>query len=201
MRTVLLFVIAALGLASCIKDRVPEPKPSTPPVVVGSRKLVHYWTFNGATLIAPDTTIGGAAITVGGTSDAVTPGTSLNTRRDTASGAALRVRNPSTTMTLQLPTTGYKQPILSFAAMRTSNGPQQNDLSYTLDGTNYINAGITPATITIGVAWTVFSVDFSAISGADNNPDFAVRLTLSNGNTGASGNDRYDNIAVHAFKR
>ncbi len=203
MRNLLFFIFAAVSLAACVKDRTPEPSTvTTPPVNVGGRRLIHYWTFNGANLTAPDTTIGGAALVVDGTGvpvfDAVTPGTSLNARRDTARGAGFRVRNPANSLTVKIPTTGYKQPIVSFAAQRSSSGPPQNAVSYTLNGTNYITTALTPTTITIDVTWTLFSLDFSAIPGADNNPNFAVRFTFTSMNTGLTGNDRYDNIAVNA---
>ena len=205
MRNLLLFVLTALSLAACVKDRVPSPSaPSTitPTVNVGGRKLIHYWNFNGSNLTAPDTTIGGAALVVDGTGvpvfDAVSPGTSTNARRDTVRGMGFRVRNPANSLTVKIPTTGYKQPIVSFAAQRSSSGPPQNAISYTLNGTNYTTTSLTPATITLDVNWTLFYFDFSAISGADNNPNFAVRLTFTSMNTGLTGNDRYDNIAVNA---
>lgn len=199
MKQTLVLLLLLTGLSACIKDRVPEPAQSSGPVNAGSRKLIHYWSFNGSSLLAPDTTIGGASITVGGVYDDVTPGSLLNARRGADTGKALRVRNPSTTMTLKVPTTGYKQPLLSFAVMRTDNGPQENVISYTLDGTTYVTTGLQPNVITVGTDFSVFSFDFSSIAGAANNPSFGIRFTFSIGNTAATGNDRFDNISIDAL--
>ena len=213
MRNLLLFAFAAVSLSACVKDRVPEPSTVVvPPVNVGARKLIHYWSFNGTPMIAPDTTIGGAAIAVDGTAmpstfDFTADTAKVNARRGSIPGNALRVRNPVNTMTIKVPTTGYKQPIVSFAVSRTSSGAQQNIVSYTLDGTNYISTGLSAATtLTIVPTWALFSFDFSTITGANDNPKFAIRITFNMGNLPpvppavASGNDRYDNVSVDAFK-
>lgn len=197
--TLFLGILFLISLDSCVKDRV-EPQVVTSGVIpVGNKALIHYWNFNDASnLLTPTSSVGSASIEIGGVYDDVTPGTSLNVRDSNDSASALRVRNPSTTMIMNLPTTAYKDVVLSFAVMRTSSGAQSNVITYTLDGTNYISEGLSFNVITITEAWVAYSIDFSNIEGANNNEDFAVKFTFDLGNTNTTGNDRYDNITVDA---
>lgn len=191
---------AMLLLSACVKDRVEPPLISSGVIPPGNKTLIHYWNFNNTgNLLTPTNTIGSGAIAVGGAYDDVTPGTLLNTRNSSDSASAFRVRNPSTTMTLNLPTTGYKEAVLSFAVMRTGNGAQSNIITYTIDGTNYISTGLSSNTITVTETWTAYSIDFSGIAGVNDNSNFAVKITFDIGNTNASGNNRYDNITLDAL--
>lgn len=199
-KIVVFLAVLTTVAASCVKDRVPEPASSTNNTVdTVDRKLVHYWDFNGSSLLTPTYTVGGASITTNDTYDEVTPGSVLNVRNGSDTGSALRMRNPSTEMVIAMPTTGYKKPIVSFAVMRTSNGAQENIISYTLDGVNYTSAGINPDIITVSTDWQLYSFDFSDIDSASDNSMFAVKVTFSIGNTATSGNDRYDNITLDAI--
>ncbi len=192
------FLIIAVAFASCVKDRVTSA--STGGGNLGTRVLVHYWNFNSSdtsVMLTPTYTAGGGFISyVAGYFDAVTPGSLLNARNGDDSGSGLRMRNPYTSVTIHLPTTGYTKPILTFATQRSSSGPSSNNVMYTLDGTNFISTGLSASSFTIGTSWTEFSFDFSSISGADNNPNFAVKFIPTNNDTGSSGNDRYDNITL-----
>ena len=38
--------------------------------------------------------------------------------------------------------------------------------------------------------------DFSAVSGSEDNPDFAVRISFAQGNGGTGGNNRFDNVLL-----
>jgi hypothetical protein len=207
-RIVLLFIPIALyffSATSCIKDRV-QPA-SSGGGTLGSRQLIHYWNFNSTdtttiSVLVPNFTIGGGAITdVASYYDVVTPGSILNARNGDTAGNGLRMRNPYTSMTLILPTTGYTQPILTFAVESSASGPTGNTISYTLDGTTFINTGLAVNEFSIDTSWTEYSIDFSAISGANDNPNFAIQFTTTNNNTGTSGNDRYDNITLDAYKQ
>lgn len=194
--------ILVIVASSCVKDRVSTA--ATGPVVLGDRKLIHYWSFNtgsdSTTLSIPDTTIGGGTITysfaTNGYVDAVSPGSSLNLRRGVDSGTGMRVRNPFYSWTLHTPTTGYKKPILQFAVQKSGSGPASNAISYTVDGTNYTTDGLSATSITLAATWTQYSIDFSSITSVDDNPKFAVKF--SNADTTA-GNNRYDNITVDAY--
>jgi len=201
LRFIVTFILFFLILFSaCVKDRVEPPTAQFGIIPPGNKLLIHYWNFNTIdTTLAPTFTEGGGEILVGGTFDDVTPGTFLNVRNANDSASALRIRNPSTTMILSLPTTGYKEAVFSFAVMRTSSGAQSNIISYTVDGVNYISAGLQNNLITVTEIWTAYSIDFSALEGVNNNSNFAIKITFDLGNTAATGNDRYDNITLDAL--
>jgi hypothetical protein len=133
--------------------------------------------------------------------DTFNPGTSLNARPANDSGGAVRLRKPYTSMTIHLPTTGYKQPIFSFACERSNSGPTNNNIEYTTDGVNFVTTGLSASTVQPEVTWKQYTIDFSNISAVDDNPKFAIRFTATTNNTGTSGNDRYDNISLDAYAK
>jgi hypothetical protein len=187
--------------SACIKDRVNEDDLNTGGVTdPGDRELIHYWDFNNGSLLLPTYTVNNGVIVTNDTYDDV-EGTTMNIRNDTVAKDGLRMRNPSTYMIVKAPTTGYTAPLLSFAVMRTNNGPQENIIDYTIDGINFIKTGISGNVINITEEWTVYSFNFENVPGANDNENFAIRVTFNLGNTNSSGNDRYDNICVDAYKK
>ncbi|MEI8279227.1 MAG: hypothetical protein WCG87_05645 [Bacteroidota bacterium] len=216
-RIFIILSILTVVAASCIKDRV---SPASNVVIdPGTRVLLHYWNFNSSTNLLSVNFTADTAITdtpkivippstaVPDAYDQYTPGTVFNAKlTDTGViGGALRVRNPSTYMILNIPTTGYKSPILTIAAMRSNSGAQTSTVSYTTDGINYsslIGAGIdlTAAADTTWISTNVFSYDFTGLAGVDNNPKFAVKISFVGVSSATSGNDRFDNITVNAYK-
>ncbi|WP_199117075.1 hypothetical protein [Pedobacter sp. ASV28] len=204
MRNHIFFVfLAIIFFTSCVKDRSFPPletiyvQPGLPKL--GSRTLVHYWNFNGSALLSPAVTTGGASLSyVGGSAlyDAVSPGSLLNARNGDMEGNGLRLRNPAGEFILSLPTTNYKDVVLSFDLQRSDNGPQINKISYSIDGVNFITEGLKPAMNQVDVNWQTFAYDFSNINSVNNNPNFKVRIEFEVNNTGTSGNNRYDNITL-----
>ncbi len=195
-------LLVTLALGSCVKDRVSTG--SSGPTNIGSRSLIHYWSFNKtsdtAAMRHADSTVGGGVFDyVAGYIDTVHPGTLLNARNGADSGGAVRVRNPYTSMTIHVPTTGYKQPVLTMAIEKSSSGPSANNVMYTTDGTNYFTAPT--STVIFSTTWSLVSCDFSSIAGADDNANFAIKLVPTSGNTGTSGNDRFDNITIDAYPK
>ncbi len=186
--------------SSCVKDRLGDGAVVTPgtPVDPADRELIHYWDFNKSPLLQPVKTAGSGIIETENTYDD-TDGSELNLREESEAGNALRVRNPSTFMIVKAPTLGYKSPLLTFVVMRTNNGSKENILEYTIDGVNYISAGLVSNKVNVTTDWTLYSIDFAGIAGVDDNPLFAIRFTFSVGNTNDSGNDRYDNISIDAY--
>lgn len=132
--------------------------------------------------------------------DRFTPGTVLNARSNIVAGAAARVRNPSFNRSLlfDVPTNGMKDILLSFAIQRSSNGMIRNIVEYALDGVNFTSFGLENPIKTVehSESWQVFSIDFSTIQGANNNPFFKIRITWDGNTTNNSGNNRYDNIVL-----
>lgn len=214
MKKIALLVVLAFiylfAATSCVKDR-------TMPVVVSPQDttgitndtlyLIDYWNFNSADttqMLVPNSTVNGANITwVAAYYDAVDPGSTINARNNDTAGTGLRMRNPFTSVTFNMPTTGYQKPILTFAAeSSSSSGPTVDDIFYTLDGSTFVNTGLPAASFMLSQTdWTQYQFDFSTIAGATNNPNFAVQFVPANNNTGTSGNDRYDNVTLEAYKQ
>ena len=160
--------------------------------------LVHYWNFNDtANLLVPmHSLVGGAEITVQtGVLTVVTSGTGQdfaaeNARFGDEAGAHLRLNDPiGATMDVALPTTGFEDIVVKYETRRSSSGAGSQEVSYTLDGSNYT------ALATIGVTEvpTVIPFSFADIPGADDNPDFGLRIGFAQGAGGATGNNRFDN--------
>jgi hypothetical protein len=205
MRNTLLFICAcAIAFTSCVKDK----DTSNPNVHIGDRILIHYWNFNyepldTAIMRRADTSIGGGIFDyVADRIDTLDGGSDINLRYNEPAGWSVRLRNPYTSMTIHMPTTGYKQPIFTFCVMCSgSSGPTGNDVSYTTDGTNFVTTGLSQTHYDIPLTWISYSIDFSAITAVNDNPNFAIRLSTSNNNTGTKGNNRYDNITLDAYRK
>lgn len=204
------FIIGSLSLilSSCTTDRdIPENNIIIDP----NSELVYYWNFNtlSATVdqVNPDyaLVLSDAAITYPGTGagymDSFNPGYLINARYNEPDGNGLRVRNPSDTRSLlfHLPTTGYKKILFQLATARSSSGATSQNYSYSLDGINYTTSGLSMDIFTPDVDPTssIVSLDFTAISGANNNPNFNIKIDFS-GDTaaGTSGNNRFDNVTL-----
>jgi len=169
--------------------------------------LLHYWHFNDLvdgilTAVSADySAIGGALITYPGSGagymDRVADGSPLNAQMLQPPGAALRARNPSDSrmLLIALPTTGYEDVLLAYAACRTTNGAQEQTLLYQLgEGSPWVPHG-EPRPVTED--YQRFEYDFSGIAGTSNNPGFAVAILFSGTNApGLSGNNRFDNITL-----
>lgn len=195
MRNKLLLLATFIGLVSCTDDR-DIPQISAP--VNPDYEVVHYWNFNDAgTLLTPTYTQGGAVLSYTGAAfDEVDPGTDINARNEDVAGKGLRLRNPSNDFILTLPTTGFKDVVFTFVTMRTSNGPQNQSVSYTVDGANYITTGLANPEIGVSEQFVPQQFDFTEIPAADNNPKFKIKISYSVNADLDSGNSRYDNITL-----
>lgn len=175
-----------------------------------AQTLVHYWNFNNnstlATLTAPSTSIvPGAAINIlpGGSSTVDLAGgtgqnfstQNLNAQNGDPAGTHLRFNNPiGGTIEFVVPTTGFENPIFKFATRRSGSGAGTQTWSYSLNGTTFTSF----QTLTINDADPELkTLDFSAISGADNNPNFKLRVTFAQGAGGSAGNNRFDNVTLN----
>lgn len=171
----------------------------------GPLSLLHYWHFNtlsGGTIVsvpADYTILGESLITYPGTGTGymdTTDGSDVNVRLGQDAGECLRVRNPSETrqLVLALPTTGYESLQLSYAVMRTVNGAQSQTVEYR---TRVPGDWEPICHITVPETYERVTVDLSDIPGVSNNPDFSVRILFGGSNaSGASGNNRFDNIVL-----
>ena len=229
MKRSLLFALAAfVFIASCIKDRVPNPNSGntggggggvvTPPVSTAGDTLLYYWNFNNvdsAQMLIANWAVntGYSLVYSGAYYDSVRYGSNVNgvgtdsiyNSADTTN-AALRLRNPATgPFIMSLPTTGYKNIVLKYAEARTNKGSATNVVSYTTDGSNYINTAISAyATVAIDSVdgtnkYELISFDFSTDTSVNNNPNFKVKIVFSDSSKtlNTSGNDRFDNITLY----
>jgi CotH kinase protein/Secretion system C-terminal sorting domain/Chitobiase/beta-hexosaminidase C-terminal domain len=178
--------------------------------VLNPEQAIHYWHFN--TLLTPTdvvtipsdySLIGNAPLmTYSGSGprdiDVYNNGSILNTHFNQTSGKAARVRNPSDgrSVVFDLPTTGYKDIKFAYAVQRTTDGQLNNNISYSLDGTNFIQTGLSQTSFGVNTEFTLVQVDFTSISGVNNNADFKIKITFEGNTTAENGNNRFDNVTL-----
>ena len=194
--------IAALILSSCTTDRDFDEIEIIVPEY--STQLVHYWNFNDISsldiLITPTVTEGGALMTYEGDRfDDVDDATELNARENDEAGNGLRLRNPSGSFTVDLPTSGFEDAIVTYAVKRSNSGPQQQTFFYTTDGSTFIQAGLENVSYGVTETYILRQFDFTGIPEADNNPNFKVRIEFDINADGESGNSRFDNFTLDAI--
>lgn len=184
-------------IVSCTTDR------DIPSLVIDNPdyELIHYWDFNNissnAALITPTQSTGGTSIQYFGIDyDSVLEGSELNARLGSEPGSALRLRNPSGDLIISMPTTGYKEVIFSYAAMRTNSGAQQQIISYSLDGTTYQTTGVQNNQVGVSTLFVIQQFSFVNIAGANNNPNFKIKISFDVNADGLTGNNRFDNITL-----
>ena len=207
-----LISMLSLLLFSCTTDR--EISSPQDVVIDPNSVLVYYWNFNSAsgtlTDIAPDfskITSTASISYVGdgaGYMDSFSPGYKNNLRNNEIDGSGLRVRNPSNTRSLiiSLPTTGYKNIVVALATAKSASGATTQKYSYTTDGTNYTNSGLNLNTYNPNddPASTQVTLDFSGITGANNNINFKIKIEFDGPTaSGATGNNRFDNITLEGI--
>lgn len=153
---------------------------------------LHQWNFEDAqALLAPNQSIGGGQLTqqLGANTELV-----QNSPAQNFPSAHLRVNNPiGATLTWSLPTTGYAAINLQWETRRSGQGAGLQSIEITTDGVNW-----SPL-----ITYQVFNdspqlknFDFSADPLINDNPNFAVRVTFSQGDGGTAGNNRFDNVTL-----
>ncbi|TVR82524.1 MAG: hypothetical protein EA409_04730 [Saprospirales bacterium] len=181
--------------------------------------LLHYWHFNGIPvgtidLVDADYTIiedsrpviyydflpdyvENPDMTIGYMDDYVN-GSILNVQLGQPAGAALRVRNRSEgrALIIEIPTTGAKNISLVFDVYRSGQGMLINHFEYSIDGTNFQNVDLYPVSVDIPEEYATQTIDLTGVEGANDNPNFAIRITYEGNTDQGNGNNRYDNIAV-----
>jgi hypothetical protein len=212
---VLYFSFLSLLFCSCTTDR----EIVTPTILVDPNSvLLYYWNFNSlpageiTTPIVPDISLitPNAAnivyIGTGGILDPVTPGNTLNAQNGDAEGFGLRTRNPSNAKELLIKTSsaGYKNIILKFATAKSSAaGASTQNYSYSLDGTTFITTGLAVTTFSPNIEpiYDIVTLDFSKITGANDNPNFTIKISFSGPETlNTTGNNRFDNFTLQGNK-
>ncbi|MCC5918258.1 MAG: T9SS type A sorting domain-containing protein [Cryomorphaceae bacterium] len=182
-------------------------------IPVDTMDLIHYWHFNNLgvgevtdPVPADYTRVPNVIPTLDylgvgdGYMDDFSPGSGLNLHRGAAPGVALRVRNPSfdRALVIELPTTECEGIKLMYDVHRSGSGMLFNNVAYSLDGVNYDTVGMDIKQVSVTETYQTFSFDFSAITAANDNPNFKVRITWSGNTNQPNGNNRFDNIAMLA---
>ena len=207
--------LIVLAFAACVKDRVTSSGTTVVPVVnTSGDALISYFNCNTdsvSIMFTPTSSVetGDSMFYQGAYYDTAQPGTTLNAQgMDTvlsSYSSALRLRNPAGSYILKMPTTGYRHIVLKYAVQSTSKGSKTNTITYTTDGTNYVNTALVstfgnPANYTVDTSWSVISLDFSSDSAVNNNANFKIKIDFSNAGSTTSGNDRFDNITLWGVK-
>ncbi|MCC5835453.1 MAG: CotH kinase family protein [Opitutales bacterium] len=153
--------------------------------------ILHAWDFEGlADFLEPSFSVGGGELVVepGASTEAIS-----NTGGDFAT-QHLRVNNPlGSTLTLSLPSSGYEGIKLDFLTRRSGQGAELMIVEYTTDG----NSWSTRDTVTIfNDPPQAHGFDFTQIEEVNDNPDFALRFSFSQGDGGTAGNNRFDDIII-----
>ena len=192
---IFLFVLALIGTQDLI-----------------GQTLIHYWSFNNSAtetdLLTPSAgaVSGGSIVHVPGPASLiqVTSNTNqgfevsnLNARNGDPSGTHLRFNDPiGGALVFSLPTTGYQQVVVRYATRRSGSGAGTQTIDYTLDGMTY---SFFTAVDPVDGDPTLQTLDFSAVAGVSDNPDFGIRITFAQGPGGTGGNNRFDNFTVDGF--
>ncbi len=180
--------------------------------ISNGQDLVHYWDFNDnssvTSLLTPSTSLipgGGLTHLSGGISLIDFAGgtgqnfdvENLNARNGAPAGTHLRFNNPiGGSLEFNLPTTGYEKIVVKFATRRSGSGAGEQLWSYSIDGINF-----TPfTTLTINNGNPVLqTLDFSAISTVNNNPNFKLKVEFVAAAGGTVGNNRWDNFTLEGI--
>ena len=124
-------------------------------------------------------------------------GSDLNARNQDESGSGLRLRNPSGDFIINIPSTGYENLSLQFAARRSGSGSETFQIDYTINGSDFIDTGISDTVFTLTEDYELFEFDLSTIPQVNNNLFFKVRIRFDETSTTAtSGNSRFDNLSL-----
>lgn len=194
-------VLSLTNVASVTAVFVPAP--------YCAAEVIHYWHFNelpsgSLTSIPPDQTSSSASIGYAGTGagyldrTASGEGSEINTLEGINAGTGLRARDPSTgrSLLIEVPSTGYRDIMLSFATHRTSAGADSQIVSYTIDP---LRVEWIPLSGPYAVAdqYQLKTFSLAGMIGTYDNEDLAFRMEfLGPATSGPSGNNRFDNIKV-----
>ncbi len=119
----------------------------------------------------------------------------------TTNNSSIRCRNPSDSMQFlwYIPTKNFKNIVIKYESMAssTASGQHRQNYDYSLDsGVTYITTGLPKLFDSAGTAWGKIIVNLSTITSLNNNNKLIFRIRFGAPNTGASGNNRFDNITV-----
>ena len=89
----------------------------------------------------------------------------------------------------QVSTVGFEDIVVTWDQQNSGNSSKYTRFQYTLDGTNFIDGPVIDATV-VG-SFVPRSVSLSGVVGANDNPNFAIRLVAEFESTAVGGADLY----------
>ena len=179
-----LLSLASLAVVLCL---------SSAPAVKADELAV--WNFNDSNLIVDR---GQGTLTTTATNITFTSGTTFNASMGDPAGLALTIpgganlQNNGSILDLHVSTLGFENVAVSWAWQRSDTGFNDDLIQESSDGTTF--QGFSFASIQTNFFGGHHS-SFGAGSLFNNNPFFAIRITLS-GASSEAGNIRFDNIVV-----
>ncbi|MGL4423919.1 MAG: PEP-CTERM sorting domain-containing protein [Gemmataceae bacterium] len=193
--------------------------------------VLTQWNFNGpnATSVpggtgSPTPVVGvGTAALVGGTTATFASGNASGGSTDpvtdatdfgwnTTNYAAASAENKQRGAQFNVNTAGFESLVITFDTRHSNTSSRFVQLQYSTDGTTFVDAPSGQFSATVGDTWfNNRSVDLSAITGVNDNPNFAFRIVtafdpagssyVASTNTstyGITGTLRYDMVTVTA---
>lgn len=191
--------------------------------LVIAQTTITQWTFEGS--VSTPSTGSGTATLIGGTTGSFVTGNGSLIAWNTTNYPTEFVGSGTAGVQYSVSTTGYQDIIITWGNRNSGTAANRLRLQYTLDGANWVNfvADATNATnmngatdagfdagryiTNAGTVWFTRSADLSSISGADNNPNFGIRLvtefvdatagydaTVSTSSYSTGGTIRYDDV-------
>ncbi len=95
---------------------------------------------------------------------------------------------------IKFSTSGYENPIITYATRNSTTGFQSHYFEYSIDGVTFTRFD----TITgINNVFALKTVDLSSFNSLDNSPSVYIRIIVV-GATASNGNTRFDNVTINA---
>jgi hypothetical protein len=171
--------------------------------------IITQWNFESSDL-NPSTGSGTASYTGGTTLSGFNTGFGGGIGWNTTTYPAQGTNNKTAGAQFAVGTTGFENIKVSWDHRHSNTSANTVALLYTLDGSTWSEAqtySFVPAATGTGDTWFARSYDFSGISGANNNANFAVRVvsafdatagqylaSRSTSNYSTAGTYRFDNV-------
>jgi hypothetical protein len=180
-------LLASLALVFCLTSALPAKADE-----------IAVWNFNDANLIVDR---GQGTLTTTAANITFLSGTTFNASMGDPAGLALAIpgganlQNNGSILEFHVSTAGFDNVAVSWAWQRSDTGFNDDVIRESMDGTTF--TGFSFAAIQTGFFGGVHSSGAGSLF--NNNPFFAVRITLS-GATSETGNVRFDNIVVTGTK-
>ncbi len=126
-------------------------------------------------------------------------GSAVNARMAADSGFGLRTRNPSDSMELRfyIPTTHYKNIVVSFSCERSGSGMLVQHYDYSSDsGATWGSTGLSITSDSIQTSYTLHTISLASAYGTQGNPRLVFRVRFEGNDNTHNGNNRWDNVTV-----